>query len=527
METPQAPSASHDIGRRLLMDRSVPGRIGASLPQLDVPLQEPPPQSLLREELELPEVTQGEVVRYFTTLSQLNFSVDTNYYPLGSCTMKYNPKLNDAMAALPGFRDLHPRQPAQQAQGALELMHRLQEWLKEITGMAAVSLAPLAGAHGELSGILAVRVYHRDRGQGHRRKVLIPDSAHGTNPASAAMGGYHVVAIPSDAAGNMDLEALRREATPDLAAVMFTLPNTLGLFDTNVVEICRAARQAGGLVYGDGANMNALLGRVKLGDLGFDAVHLNLHKTFSTPHGGGGPGAGPICVGERLAPYLPEPVVASANDGFTLERPAKSIGRIGGFHGSFGVLVRALAYMQSLGAEGLRQVSADAVLGANYLKSRLQAKYELPYQRTYMHEVVLSARGLRPVKALDVAKRLLDYGFHAPTMYFPLVVDEALLIEPTETESQETLDAFADALERLAGEAANDPERVRQAPHHTPISRLDEATASRRPDLRWRKGSALPAPISSVRPDPRWERDRRTPADGGDTHAGPQPSSTA
>ena len=488
--------------RRLLMDRSAPGRTGASLPPLDVPTQEAPPTELLREELELPEVTEAEVVRYFTRLSQLNFSVDTNYYPLGSCTMKYNPKLNDAIASMSGFAQLHPRQPDQQTQGALEVMHRLQEWLKELTGMHGASLAPLAGAHGELSGILMVRAHHLARGEAHRRKVLIPDSAHGTNPASAAMGGYHVVTIPSDDGGNMDLEALRREATPDLAGVMFTLPNTLGLFDTNVMEICRAVHEAGGLVYGDGANMNALLGRVMLAHLGFDVVHLNLHKTFSTPHGGGGPGAGPVCVGETLLPYLPEPVVARVEtpegQRYALERPPRSIGRIGAFHGNFGVLVRALAYMSSLGAEGLREVSASAVLGANYLKARLQDRYGLPYDRTYMHEVVLSARRQRPVKALDVAKRLLDYGFHAPTMYFPLVVDEALLIEPTETESKETLDAFVEALRRIDEETSDNPEHVRQAPHHTPISRLDEAKASRQPDLRWRRRGAGVVPHNTA-----------------------------
>ena len=476
--------------RRLLMERSVTGRRAASLPSSDVPAQALPPAELLRDDLELPEVSEGEVVRYFTHLSQLNFSVDTNYYPLGSCTMKYNPKVDEAIAALPGFTQLHPRQPDSQAQGALELMHRLQKGLQEITGMDEASLAPLAGAHGELSGILMIRAYHQAHGEGHRRTILIPDTAHGTNPASAAMGGYRVVSIPSDAQGNTDLEALRREATGDLAGIMFTLPTTLGLFDTNTVEMCRIVHEAGGLVYGDGANMNALLGQAKLGPLGFDVVHLNLHKTFSTPHGGGGPGAGPLCANETLAPYLPEPVVAAKTsaDGvvYALSRPPRSIGRIGGFHGSFGVLVRAMAYFTLLGGPGMREVSGNAVLSANYLRVRLQDVFHLPYDRACMHEVVFSTRKGGPVKALDVAKRLLDYGFHAPTMYFPLVVDEALMIEPTESESKETLDEFIEALHRIAEEASGDPELVRHAPYTTPVARLDEANAARQPDLRWR-----------------------------------------
>ena len=490
MQPQQTIETRRGYDQRLLMDRSVPGRTGTSLPASDVPDQAMPPRELLRQELELPEVSEGEVVRYFTRLSQLNFSVDTNYYPLGSCTMKYNPKVNDAVAALPGFAQAHPRQPDEQAQGSLELMHRLQEALRELTGMDAVSLAPLAGAHGELAGILIVRAYHEALGQSHRRKVLVPDTAHGTNPASAAMGGYRIVSIPSDAHGNTDLEALRREATGDLAGMMFTLPTTLGLFDANTEEMCRIVHEAGGLVYGDGANMNALLGRAKLGQLGFDVVHLNLHKTFSTPHGGGGPGAGPVCVSERLAPYLPEPVVVAAirpdSTTYRLSRPSRSIGRIGGFHGSFGVLVRAFSYITSLGAQGMQEVSANAVLNANYLRAKLQETYHLPYQRTCMHEVVLSAQRELGIKALDIAKRLLDYGFHAPTMYFPLVVDEALMIEPTETESKETLDDFIAALRQIRQEAAQDPELVRRAPHTTPVGRLDEAKAARQPDLRWR-----------------------------------------
>ena len=489
MQYQQTIETRRGYDQRLLMDRSAPGRIGSSLPVSDVPPQAMPPEELLRQELELPEVSEGEVVRYFTRLSQLNFSVDTNYYPLGSCTMKYNPKVNDAMAALPGFAQAHPRQPGEQVQGSLELMHRLQMALTELTGMDSASLAPLAGAHGELAGILMFRAYHEALGQSHRKKVLVPDTAHGTNPASAAMGGYEVVSIPSDAHGNTDLEALRREATGDLAGVMFTLPTTLGLFDTNAVEMCRIVHEAGGLVYGDGANMNALLGRAKLGHLGFDVVHLNLHKTFSTPHGGGGPGAGPVCVSERLAAYLPEPVVVAGRgpDGptYRFSRPSQSIGRIGGFHGSFSVLVRAFSYVTSLGAQGMQEVSANAVLNANYLRAKLQEAYHVPYQRTCMHEVVLSVQKELGVKALDIAKRLLDYGFHAPTMYFPLVVDEALMIEPTETESKETLDDFLSALQQIRQEVLQDPESVRGAPHTTPVGRLDEAKAARQPNLRW------------------------------------------
>ncbi|MBI2871752.1 MAG: aminomethyl-transferring glycine dehydrogenase subunit GcvPB [Chloroflexi bacterium] len=470
------------------MERSVAGRVGCSLPGLDVPEQPMPSAGLLREELRLPEVTEPEVVRYFTLLSQLNFSVDTHFYPLGSCTMKYNPKVGEAVASLPGFAQLHPRQPDATTQGALELMHRLQTSLADITGMTGVSLAPMAGAHGELAGTLMVRAYHHSRGEAHRKKVLVPDSAHGTNPASAAMGGFHVVAIPSDRQGNMDLEALRKEATADLAGMMFTLPNTLGLFDPNVAEICDIVHQAGGMVYCDGANMNALLGRVKLGELGFDVAHLNLHKTFSTPHGGGGPGAGPVCAGPTLSPFLPSPVVLKEGSRHKLGRPPKSIGKLGGFHGNFGVLVRALAYISLLGGQGMREISLNAVINANYLLSRLKDVYHLPYDRRCMHEVVLCARNQRAVgvKGLDVAKRLLDYGFHAPTMYFPLIVEEALMVEPTETESRETLDAFIQALREIDREARENPDLVRGAPHSTPISRLDEATAARHPDLRWR-----------------------------------------
>ena len=485
---------------RLLLERSVPGRVGAVAPPLDVPAQPLPDTALLRGDLPLPEVSEPEVVQYFTALSQLNFSIDTQFYPLGSCTMKYNPKVNDEMAFLPGFAALHPLQPAETAQGALELLYRLQQYLGEITGMAGVSLATLAGAHGELAGVLMMRAYHQERGDGGRVKMAIPDSAHGTNPASAAMAGFEVVTLPSDADGNVDLAALRQLAGPELAGVMITLPSTLGLFDRNIVEVCRIVHQAGGLVYGDGANMNALLGRVKLGALGFDVVHLNLHKTFSTPHGGGGPGAGPVCCGPELTPYLAAPVIQTAArpaadvdpdaaaEFYYPETPERSIGKISGFHGNFGVLARAYTYIRTLGAAGIKSISGNAVLNANYLLAKLRDDYYLPYDRPCMHEVVFSAdwQRARGVSGLEVAKRLLDYGFHAPTMYFPLIVHEALMIEPTEAENRDTLDAFIAALQAINRESMDTPALVQQAPHTTPVSRLDEAKAARQPDLRWR-----------------------------------------
>jgi glycine dehydrogenase subunit 2 len=405
--------------------------------------------------------------------------------------MKYNPKVNDEMAFLPGFANIHPLQPPEISQGALGLLYRLQGFLCEITGMAGASLATLAGAHGELAGVLMIRAHHHARGETQRNKIALPDSAHGTNPASAAMAGFDVVTLRSDKNGNTDLEALHELARPDLAGAMITLPSTLGLFDTNIGEVCRIVHEAGGMVYGDGANMNALLGRAKLGQLGFDVVHLNLHKTFSTPHGGGGPGAGPVCCAESLLPYLAAPIVSRSGGGdsasYSLITPEHSIGKISGFHGNFGVLVRAYTYIRTLGAAGLKSISANAVLNANYVMEALKDTYYLPYDRRCMHEVVFSAdrQKRRNVSGLDIAKRLLDYGFHAPTMYFPLIVHEALMIEPTESENRETLDAFIEALREIDREATEDPELVRDAPHTTPVSRLDEARAARQPDLRW------------------------------------------
>lgn len=476
---------------KLLMDLSVSGRRGVRLPELDVPKQPLPDRDMLREELILPELSQPEVVRYFTRLSQLNYSIDTQFYPLGSCTMKYNPKINDQIASLPGLAALHPLAPPECSQSALKIMYELQSFLTEVTGMTATSLATMAGAQGELAGVLMILAYHQANGDAGRNVMLIPDSAHGTNPASAAMGGFQVKAIPSDSRGNMDLVALKEAVGADTAGIMLTLPSTLGLFENDIVEICETVHQAGGLVYGDGANMNALLGQAKLGQLGFDVIHINLHKTFSTPHGGGGPGAGPVSVGQKLAAYLPTPVVTLAQDNtegtLHFSEPAQTIGKVGAFHGNFGVLVRAYAYILTLGSDGLRAVSENAVLNANYVLANLRDAYDVAYDRICLHEVILSAtrQKRKGVKGLDIAKRLLDYGFHAPTMYFPLIVDEALMIEPTETESKDTLDAFIEAMLAIAREVEEDPTKVQNAPHTTPVSRLDEARAARQPDLRW------------------------------------------
>lgn len=487
---PRTNPKSDDLGARLSFDRSRDGRMGVVLPALDVPPAPLPPDRFLRASLNLPEMAQNGVVRYFLALSRLNYGVDTGFYPLGSCTMKYNPKVNEDVARLPGFVDAHPLQPAETVQGALWVMHELQEALAEITGMDAVSLAPAAGAQGELSGILAVKAYLTDHGDGARRKVLVPDSAHGTNPATAAMAGFQVVTVPSDADGNTDIEFLRGAVDGSVAAMMLTLPSTLGLFDRNIADIACLLHERGALLYGDGANQNAFLGWARFGDMGFDIVHLNLHKTFSTPHGGGGPGAGPVCAKAKLAPYLPAPVAVKEGETYRLATPEKSIGKVTAFHGNFGVLVRALAYIRALGGEGLRAASENAVINANYVQSRLRGAYHLPYDRRCMHEVVLSGSRQRAlgVRTLDIAKRLIDYGFHPPTIYFPLIVEEALMIEPTESEDRESLDAFCEAMLAIAREAEEEPEVVRGAPYNAPLCRLDEATAARRPVLRWQAG---------------------------------------
>ena len=448
------------------------------------------PPSFLREELPLPEVNELELVRHYTRLSQLNFCINTTFYPLGSCTMKYNPVVNEVAASLPGFAQIHPYQPEDTVQGALALMYELQSYLAEISGLPAISLQPAAGAHGELTGMLMVRAYHQHRGDADRRRVLIPDSAHGTNPATAKMVGYEVRTVRSDGRGNTDLEALRSALGSDVAALMITIPSTLGLFDEHVEQVIDLMHQAGALVYCDGANLNAVLGQARLGDLGVDILHFNLHKTFSTPHGGGGPPAGPVGVRAELAPYLPLPTVARRESGeyyLDYDRPL-SIGKVKAFYGNFAMLVRAYTYIRMLGPEGLAEVGENAVLNANYLMARLREAYQLRYDRLCKHEFVLSAKpqARQGVRALDIAKRLVDYGFHPPTIYFPLIVEEALMVEPTETESRQTLDAFADAMLKIAEEARVEPDVVKSAPHRTPVSRLDEVRAVRQPNLRWR-----------------------------------------
>ncbi|UYN90981.1 MAG: aminomethyl-transferring glycine dehydrogenase subunit GcvPB [Anaerolineales bacterium] len=471
----------------LIYDLGAPGRTGVQMPAPDVPLAELP-KGLVRDNLPLPELGELEALRHLTRLSQLNHSILTGFYPLGSCTMKYNPIINEETARLGGFAHAHPLQPAEMMQGSLAVMYHLQEWLKEIGGFAAVSLQPAAGAHGELAGVLMIKAYHASRGDSKRNKVLIPDSAHGTNPATSAMSGYRVVEIPSDARGNLDLEALKAECDDSLAALMLTNPNTLGLFEEQVQEAIEAVHAAGGLVYGDGANMNALLGIARPGDLGVDVLHYNLHKTFTTPHGGGGPGSGPVGVAAHLADFLPGPTVGIEEEGseemgpvYGWHQPPKSIGRLKAFHGQFGMHVRAFTYILMQGAEGLRSVAEHAVLNGNYLRVKLQGAYKVPYDRVCMHEVVLEGRwaDAPDVHALDIAKRLMDFGFHPPTNYFPLIVREALMIEPTETESKEVLDAFVEAMLKIAQEAHTTPEVLQQAPHTTKYGRMDEVKAAR------------------------------------------------
>jgi glycine dehydrogenase subunit 2 len=470
-----------------LCDISVPGRQGVQFPQPDTPLAELP-GGFVRQELGLPEMSELDVIRHFTRLSKLNHSIDQGFYPLGSCTMKYNPRINEDMARLPGFAGIHPLQPIETVQGALALMFQLQEWLKEIGGFAGVTLQPAAGAHGELTGVLIIRAYHRSNGDKQRTKILIPDSAHGTNPATSSMSGMRVVQIKSDSRGNIDLEALRAECDETLAGLMLTNPNTLGLFEENVLEVTRMVHEAGGMVYGDGANMNALLGVTRPGDLGIDVLHYNLHKTFSTPHGGGGPGSGPVGVAAHLVDFLPAPVVGIVEEGsqeepplYGLVTPPKTIGRVKAFHGHFGMAVRAFTYMLMYGGEGLRKVAEYAVLNANYLMVLLRDVYTLAYDRVCMHEFVLEGhfKNAPDIHALDISKRLMDFGFHPPTNYFPLIVPEALMIEPTETENKETLDAFAEAMIQIAEEARNSPELLKNAPHDTPVGRLDEVRAAK------------------------------------------------
>ena len=474
----------------LLVELARPGRAGRHVRGGDDADRLIPEAFRRRAPLDLPELTEPQVVRHFTHLAQLNYAVDTGMYPLGSCTMKYNPKVNDRVASLPGFAEIHPGQPDETLQGALRLLHELQDLLARVTGMDAVTLQPAAGAHAEFTALLIFKAYHERRGEGaKRRRVIVPDSAHGTNPASAAMCGYDVTTVKSDARGNIDLASLQAALGDDVVGLMLTNPNTLGLFEEHLREVCDAVHRAGALVYGDGANMNALLGVARPGDLGFDCIHINVHKTFSTPHGAGGPGAGPLCVKTRLEPFLPHPRITRDQDG-TYRQGAgaqESIGRVRSFFGNFGVLVRAYTYMRTLGEEGLAEASSDAILAANYLLAQLRERYDVAFDRPCMHEFVLSAsrQKRRGVSALDVAKALIDEGFHPPTVYFPLIVPEALMIEPTETEPRETLDAFAAAMNRIAARAESDPASVKAAPQKAPLARLDEVTAARHPRLRW------------------------------------------
>ncbi len=475
------------MAEQLLFEMSREGRDGVLPPACDVP-ETPIPDSLRRATLSLPEVAENDVVRHYVRLSQMNYSVDTGLYPLGSCTMKYNPKVNEAAARRPGFNLLHPLQDPATAQGALQLVCELQEMIAEIGGFQAASLQPSAGAQGELTGILIMRAWHASRGQTRRARILVPDSAHGTNPASTTMAGLEVVEIPSDARGNADMAKLKAALDDRVAGVMLTNPNTLGLFEENLLEVTRLVHDAGGLVYGDGANLNAILGVAKPGAMGVDVMHFNLHKTFSTPHGGGGPGSGAVGVVKALADFLPGPVAVRAGTGtgrsarYEWKMPARSIGRVKSFQGNFGVLVRAYTYIRMHGPDGLRAIAENAVLNANYLQALLSGTYPVPHgDRTCMHEFVCQGKlaAAPDIHALDISKRLIDHGFHPPTNYFPLIVPEALMIEPTETESRETLDRFAQAMLTIAKEAAENPELLHDAPHNAPVQRLDEVKAAK------------------------------------------------
>lgn len=479
----------------LIFEMSREGRIGYSLPENDVPevdLAELFPAEYIREEApELPEVSELDIMRHYTALSNRNHGVDSGFYPLGSCTMKYNPKINENVARFPGFAHIHPLQDESTVQGALELMHDLQEHLIEITGMDEVTLQPAAGAHGEWTGLMMIRAFHEANNDHNRTKVIVPDSAHGTNPASATVAGLETITVKSDENGLVDLEDLRRVVGEDTAALMLTNPNTLGLFEENILEMARIVHDAGGKLYYDGANLNAVLSKARPGDMGFDVVHLNLHKTFTGPHGGGGPGSGPVGVKADLIPYLPKPLVVKKDDGtfgFDYDRP-QSIGRVKPFYGNFGINVRAYTYIRSMGPDGLKAVTEYAVLNANYMMRRLAEHYDLPFDRHCKHEFVLSGKRQKKlgVRTLDIAKRLLDFGYHPPTIYFPLNVEECIMIEPTETESKETLDSFIEAMVQIAREAEENPEVVQEAPHTTVIKRLDETLAARKPVLRYKK----------------------------------------
>jgi glycine dehydrogenase subunit 2 len=484
----------HNQDQALIFELSTPGRIGYSLPDMDVPeldLDSLLPEGFLRsEEPELPEVSELDIMRHYTALSRRNHGVDSGFYPLGSCTMKYNPKINENVARFNGFAHVHPLQDESSVQGALELLYDLQQHLIEITGMDEVTLQPAAGAHGEWTGLMMIRAYHEANGDLKRTKVIVPDSAHGTNPASATVAGLETITVKSNEKGLVDLDDLRRVVGEDTAALMLTNPNTLGLFEENIVEMAEIVHAAGGKLYYDGANLNAVLSKARPGDMGFDVVHLNLHKTFTGPHGGGGPGSGPVGVKADLIPFLPKPVITKRGEEyvFDYDRP-QSIGRVKPYYGNFGINVRAYTYIRSMGPDGLKAVTEYAVLNANYMMRRLAEFYDLPFDKHCKHEFVLSGRRQKKlgVRTLDIAKRLLDFGYHPPTIYFPLNVEECIMIEPTETESKETLDSFVDIMIQIAKEAEENPEIVQEAPHTTVVGRMDEATAARKPILKYQK----------------------------------------
>ncbi|WP_404453389.1 aminomethyl-transferring glycine dehydrogenase subunit GcvPB [Oceanobacillus kapialis] len=478
----------------LIFERSKEGRTSYSLPELDIPeidLDAEMESTYIRSNpAELPEVSELDIMRHYTGLSNRNYGVDSGFYPLGSCTMKYNPKMNEDVARMDGFSHIHPYQEAETVQGAMEMMYDLQTSLKEITGMHEVSLQSAAGAHGEWTALMMIRAFHEANGDTHRTKVIVPDSAHGTNPASATVAGFKAVTVKTNEIGLVDLDDLRRVVGEDTAALMLTNPNTLGLFETEILEMAEIVHGAGGKLYYDGANLNAIMGYARPGDMGFDAVHLNLHKTFTGPHGGGGPGSGPVGVSEELAAYLPKPLLTKNEDQyvFDYDRPS-SIGRVKPYYGNFGINLRAYTYIRTMGAEGLKKASEYAVLNANYMMRKLQKAYDLPYDQHCKHEFVLSGKRQKKlgVRTLDIAKRLLDFGYHPPTIYFPINVEEAMMVEPTETESKETLDAFIDSMLTIAKEVENDPETVQEAPHNTIVKRMDETLAARKPVLRYQR----------------------------------------
>ncbi|PIC72125.1 glycine dehydrogenase (aminomethyl-transferring) [Sporosarcina sp. P2] len=484
----------HKDNQSLIFELSKPGRIGYSLPELDVPevdVSSILSQGVIRtEDAELPEVSELDIMRHYTALSNRNHGVDTGFYPLGSCTMKYNPKINEAVARFPGFARVHPLQDESTVQGALEVVYDLQQHLAEITGMPQVTLQPAAGAHGEWTALMMIRAFHEANGDTQRTKVLVPDSAHGTNPASATVAGFDTVTVKSNEKGLVDLEDLKLKVGPDTAALMLTNPNTLGLFEEDILEMAAVVHGVGGKLYYDGANLNAVMSKARPGDMGFDAVHLNLHKTFTGPHGGGGPGSGPVGVTDELAAFMPKPVVQKVDDRFVLNYDVpQSIGRVKPYYGNFGIYLRAYTYIRSMGPDGLKAVTEYAVLNANYMMRRLEPYFDLPYTQHCKHEFVLSGRRQKKLGArtLDMAKRLLDFGYHPPTIYFPLNVEEAIMIEPTETESKETLDNFIEAMIQIAKEVEENPEIVQEAPHTTVIGRLDETKAARKPVLRYIK----------------------------------------